>query len=180
MDSVIINAFNTEGRSLLPYGRLEQLAGSDYMSGDPYFFLKRELKVPAITGGRTASNRKKFQDLKDNNQIAHVTLMSSGEYYDYTFDKAYATLKEWVDDIDGNIKDVMFGVNRVHMTTKPVSYYIPLKTLLSELNHIVEDDDDSEYEPSEITSVQSDVDIDSIVEKVLQRLSGMKLSVTIN
>lgn len=163
MDSAIQKAFKKNGRSLLPFGRLEELAGSDHIAGDPYFFLKRELALPVIKGPRNAYNRHQFQEMKDSNKVSHVTLMTGGEYYDYTFEKAYATLEEWVQYIDGKMEDVVFGVNRVHMTTRPVSYHIPLKTLLSELGHEDEEKDE----------------IDVIVEKVLARLLGRELRITI-
>lgn len=159
MDQIIMNAFAKYGRSL----------GTTISS--PYFFLKRELDLNIPT------TPKEYQDMKDTT-IRHLTI-SGNRYYDYIVDKYYDTLKEWANENDSKLNDVMFGMNRL-IGTKFVRKYDTLGEILKQLDDdysLSDDDDDisksadSDYEPS--------VDTDDIVDAVIRKLFGMKLNITI-
>lgn len=81
----------------------ETYAVSEMYVNGHYFFLKRELEV----------TKDGWAEAKWNGLIRHCKIYK-GKFLDYVVHKEFNTIEEWVRDAGGQLKDVLYGENRVN------------------------------------------------------------------
>ena len=94
---------------------------------DAYMFLKRELSV---------TNKEQYLKAKTQNLIRHCKPYR-GKWLDYVVHKEFDTLEDWVKDCGATMGDILYGVNRVHLSTRQpyTPKYICLGHLLEHLDY---------------------------------------------
>jgi len=131
MDNFLQNNWNgyNFGRSLNDIANYNGRDG--WYTNDPYFFLERELAY---------KNKTQWQTAKNHGLIRHVKPYN-GKWLDYVVHKEFNTLAEWVADCGDSLKNILYGVNRVHHTNYNTQQpqqpkFICLGQLLQALGHV--------------------------------------------
>jgi hypothetical protein len=92
---------------------------------DPYFFLQSELDIKNPNQWRTA---------RYNGTIRHCKPYG-GKWLDYVVHKTFDTFAEWVEDCNGTLDDVLYGVNRVHKFPNATPVFVCLRHLMERLGY---------------------------------------------
>lgn len=139
MDSIIHkNAMNS--RNVIDVDDFVKLSGASSRRlafSKLYFFFKSELNT---------------------NHISHL-IPYKGNYYDYIAHKEYTSLKEWADDNNKTVLDILYGVNKRDSSSRLVEY-ITLDRLLGFL------DQNSTFSLKQNTVEELLVEVSDVLHKV--------------